>query len=275
MSYDDESGGSVGGTGQTRTRLPEGGTGDVYGGARRPTRNSRSLTMVVGVVVLLIAAIAFANRGGGSSTASGAAAGAKDAAPTAPSGVRPVKGRTGAIPTGYAHDEQGAQSAAANYAIPLGSADMYQAARRHEIVSTVYAPSVATTRQSDLDRVYSDKGFLTRIGLREDGTAPDGQAFISRVIPAGTKVEKFSGDTATVAVWYSSLFGLAGESSENPVSESWYTTTYELKWTNGDWKVTDHVQKDGPVPVGRDQRASGAKEMADAVEQFGGFSYAR
>ncbi|MFE1842779.1 hypothetical protein ACFW8Z_04800, partial [Streptomyces sp. NPDC059515] len=54
-----------GGTGQTRTRLPEGEGGGPYGGARRTGRSSsRSLVTVVGVVVLLIAAIAFANRGG-------------------------------------------------------------------------------------------------------------------------------------------------------------------------------------------------------------------
>ena len=48
-------------TGHTRTRLPE---NDPYGGApRRPTRSSsRSLVTVVGVVVLLIAAIAQANN---------------------------------------------------------------------------------------------------------------------------------------------------------------------------------------------------------------------
>lgn len=65
MSPGDEhdSFGGVGGSGQTRTRLPEGNSGDVYGGARRPVRSSRSLITVVGVVVLLVAAIAFANRG--------------------------------------------------------------------------------------------------------------------------------------------------------------------------------------------------------------------
>lgn len=277
MSYDDETdgfGSGAGGTGQTRTRLPEGGTGDVYGGARRPARNSRSLVMVVGVVVLLISAIAFANRGDGT-VSPGTTDTAKGTAPTAATGIRPVAGKHAGIPAGYAKDEQGAQSAAANYAVPLGSADMYDKARRHEIVSAVYAPEVVDSRQSDLDKVYADTGFLTRIGLKEDGTAPDGLTFISRVVPVGTKVEKFSGATATVAVWYSSLFGLAGEGSTNPVSESWYTATYEMKWADGSWKVTGHTQTDGPVPVGRDQAASSAKEMADAVQQFGGFTYAR
>ncbi|MFG2771788.1 hypothetical protein [Streptomyces sp. NPDC048350] len=276
---DDNDGFGGGGSGQTRTRLPEGGSGDPYDDTRRPpARSSRSLITVVGVVVLLIAAIAFANRGGGegdTDNTSGTSPTSDNRNPTSATGVRPVTGKNGQIPTGFAHDEQGAQSAAVNFSVALGSADMFNTARRNEIVNAVYAPAVADARRNDLDKAYSDKGFLTRIGLQADGTAPNGLTFISRAIPVGSKIESYSNDRATVAVWYSSLFGLAGEGSQNPVSESWYTTTYRLEWVGGDWKVAAFDQKEGPVPVGRDQAASSAQEMADAVHQFGGFTYAR
>ncbi|NEB76830.1 hypothetical protein G3I40_16605 [Streptomyces sp. SID14478] len=272
MSLDDRQDDDLyGGTGQTRTRLPEGSGGDVYGGARRSNRStSRSLVMVVGVVVLLIAAIAFANRGGDdSASGEGGNSGAKpDASSTAATGTKPVD-------SGFAHDEQGVQSAAANYAVQLGSADMFDKAKRDQIVDAVYAPSVATARRGDLDKVYSSEGFLTSIGLDKDGHAPNGSTFVSRIIPVGTKTTAFQGDSATVSIWYSSLFGLAGEGSKNPVSESWYTNSYKMRWVNGDWKVSDFTQKDGPVPVGRDQRASTADDMAKAVEEYGGFTYAR
>lgn len=277
MSFGDgqEPSGGFGGTGHTRTRLPEGG-GDVYGGARRGGRSSsRSLITVVGVIVLLIAAIAFANRGGDDSSSTDGAGSQPEAASTAASGEKPVQAKAGGIPSGFAQDEEGAQSAAANYSVALGSADMFNTARRHEIVSTVYAPDVATARQADLDSAYSSESFLSNIGLNKDGTAPTGQTFVSRVVPVGTKVTSFSASDATVEVWYTSLFGLSGEGSTNPVSESWYTTTYQLKWVDNDWKVTDFQQKDGPVPVGRDQRASTADDMTKAVEEYGGFTYAR
>ncbi|MBA2807283.1 hypothetical protein E0500_007470 [Streptomyces sp. KM273126] len=271
-------GGAYGGTGQTRTRLPEqaGGSG-VYGGARRGRpSSSRSLVTVVGVVVLLIAAIAFANRGGGDDSTDAASSGDKaKSAATAPSGEQPVGIKTGGIPTGYAHNEQGAQSAATNYGIALGSADMYDTEQRHAIVNTVYAPDVAAAQLPEFDQVYSRESFLAKLGLDKDGAAPSGQTFVSRVIPVGTKVTSSSDSTATVALWYTSLFGLSGEGSTNPVTESWYTTTYQLKWVDGDWKVTDFTQKDGPVPVGRDQRASTAEDMSKAVEEYGGFTYAR
>ncbi|MFF8836476.1 hypothetical protein [Streptomyces sp. NPDC015130] len=279
MSLGDEHDGfgGVGGSGQTRTRLPEGNSGDIYGGARRPVRNSRSLITVVGVVVLLLAAIAFANRGGGepADAAIPTSNTPGKSGPTAATGVRPVTDRNGGIPTGYAHDEQGAQSAATNYAVALGSAEMFTAATRSEIVHTVYASSVAATRLGDLNETFADKAFLERIGLQEDGTAPRGQTFIARTVPVGSKIESYAEDKATVSIWHSSLFGMAGEGSRNPVSEAWYTSSYELQWVENDWKVVDASQKDGPAPVGRDQRASTAEEMSDAVRQFGGFTYAR
>ncbi|MGW4908462.1 hypothetical protein [Streptomyces sp. NPDC004270] len=268
-------------TGHTRTRLPE---SDPYGGAsRRGGRSSsRSLVTVVGVVVLLIAAIAFANRGGDgdSSSATGnggsGSGGQPTTSSTAASGTKPVETKSGeGIPTGFAHSSQGAQSAAANYSVALGSTDMFVMAKRHALVNTIYAPDVAASRQAGLDSAYSSAKFLTNIGLNNDGSAPVGETFISRVIPVGTKVTASSTDAATVAVWYTSLFGLSGAASINPVTESWYTTTYELTWVDNDWKITDFQQKDGPVPVGRDQQASTADDMTRAVEEFGGFTYAR
>ncbi|MEV8602893.1 hypothetical protein AB0465_23805 [Streptomyces griseoviridis] len=272
MSLGDEPGsGGYGGTGQTRTRLPDGPTDP-----RRSGRtSSRSLITVVGVVVLLIAAIAFANRGDGKSAAGTGAENKPKTSTTAASGDNPVESTSNGIPTGFPHTPEGAQSAAANYAVALGSADMFNASRRHGIVDTVYAPDVAAARRSSLDSAYSSEKFLTNIGLTKDGTAPSGQTFISRVVPVGTKTTSTETNTATVEVWYTSLFGLSGESSTNPVSESWYTTTYELSWIDSDWKVTDFQQKDGPVPVGRDQKASTADDMTKAVEEYGGFTYAR
>ncbi|UZJ30148.1 hypothetical protein [Streptomyces endophytica] len=268
-------------TGQTRTRLPDGG-GDPYGPGRRPRGglSSRNLITVVGVIVLLLAAIAFANRGDSGSTGSDTSGDSPKnapgpARPTTPTGTKPVTTKNGGIGAGFPKTEQGAQSAAANYVVALSSDGMYNAARRQEIAKTVYAPSVAAARKNDLDKAYANPAFLGRIGLKPDGTAPKGMTFVSRANPVGTKVESFKGDTAKVSVWYSALFGLAGTKSQNPVTESWYTNTFDLKWLNGDWKVTDFTQKSGPAPIGRDQSAASAEDMTKAVQGYGGFTYAR
>lgn len=262
-------------TGQTRTRLPE-RSGDPYGGARRGSRSSsRSLVTVVGVVVLLIAAIAFANRGGGDSAAEeGGADDSPKSAATAPSGEKPVQSQSGGIPSGYAHDRQGAESAAANYSVALGSAEMFNKAKRDVILQAIIVPGRVADFEATLDKAYTPE-FNKNVGLNDDGTTPKGYTFVSRTSPIGTKVTASSADAATVEVWCSGLLGLAGENSTNPVTSSWFTITMQLEWTNDDWKIVTHSQKDGPSPVPGDDRASSADEMAKAVEEYGGFTYAR
>ncbi|WP_326650902.1 hypothetical protein [Streptomyces sp. NBC_01750] len=278
--YGGESGGRTaegfGGSGQTRTRLPGGGETDVYGGARRPVRSSRSLITVVGVVVLLIAAIAFANQGGGGGEADPSEGRGKEAAaqPTAATGVKPVEEKAGGIPSGYAKDEQGAQSAAANYAVALGSDGMFNQPRRHDIVKSVADASTLNNLQSGFDADYST-AFLAQIGLSADGAAPAGSTFVNRTLPAGTKVLDFAGETAAVDVWCMGLFGLTGEKSTKPVTSGWFTVNVKLKWNGSDWKILETSQKTGPTPVTGDNPVSGSDEIAGAVKEFGGFTYAR
>lgn len=269
---------TLGGTRQTRTRFPDGEGGDGYTTPRRPARNSRSLVMVVGVVVLLIAAIAFANMGGGGKNGSGGGSGSAgskpDSSSTAATGTKPVTGKNGSIPSGFAHDEQGAQSAASNFAVALGSAGMFNAESRRSIVQATHDPAVVEGLLTALTKAYSP-GFLENVGLNEDGSTPSGLTFVSRTVPVGTKVVEKSGDTATVEVWCTGLVGMAGQGSTKPVTATWFTISEKLKWVGGDWRIESSSQTEGPTPVNGDNRASTADEIAGAVEEFGGFTYAR
>ncbi|MGW1189026.1 hypothetical protein [Streptomyces sp. NPDC002559] len=290
MSHGDESGygddavrtddpySTIGGTRQTRTRLPD-GEGDGYGASRRPARKPRSLVTVVGVVVLLLAAIAFANMGGGKGNdndggGSGGSGSKPDSSSTAATGTKPVTGKNGTIPSGFAHDEQGAQSAAANYAVMLVSADILKPARRTEIVRQVFVPARVDELETKLNKAYS-KEFLSRIGLDQNGNAAAGMTYVSRTAPVGTKVTESSDTSVTVDVWCTGVFGTAGVSSTNPVSNDWFTMTLKLQWDGSDWKVDSFSQKEGPAPVNTDRTASNADEIAKAVEEYGGFTYAR
>ena len=265
-----------------RTRLPE-GDGEPYGPPRRDHgRNgkpSRNLITVVGVVVLLLAAIAFVNRGGGkdgdSSNGDTGGTGTK-ARPTAPTGERPVEGKdnTTGIASGFAKSAQGAQSAAANYAVALASADMMNPDRRHQLISQIFTSSKVTELQKKLDKAYS-KDFLEKLGLDANGDAAAGMTHVSRAAPIGTKTTTSTNTTATVEVWCTGVFGTAGEGSKNPVANDWFTMTVKLRWVDKDWKVESYSQKDGPAPVNSDNTASTADEIAKAVQQYGGFTYAR
>ncbi|MGW1324646.1 hypothetical protein ACWD64_19145 [Streptomyces antibioticus] len=258
----------------TRLRLPE---TDPYGGARRPARSSsRSLVTVVGVVVLLIAAIAFANRGGDDSGSSGTATEANkpETKSTAPTGTKPVESKRAGIPSGFARTEQGAQSAAANYAVALGSTGMFKKDNRHSLVDAVYTTGAAAKLQGAMDQAYS-ADFLAKMGLDAEGAAPKGNTFVSRVVPVGTTVEAYSDTTAKVAVWYLGLIGMSGTTSTDPVTSSWKTWTFDLTWADGDWKIAADTQRNGPAPVPGDDQAATSDEISKAIEEYGGFTYAR
>ncbi|GGZ51484.1 hypothetical protein [Streptomyces subrutilus] len=275
MSNDDQYGGGygeVGGTGQTRTRLPD-SPADPYGPTRRPPRVTRSLVTVVGVVVLLIAAIAFANQTPDTPEADRSQDGPSSSS-TSPTGTRPVDGKNGAVPSGFAQNEQGAQSAASNFAVALGSDGMFNTPRRHAIVDAVSDEGTRSALQADFDADYSP-ALLSQIGLTKDGTAPAGATFVSRTVPAGAKLKSFANGSAAVDVWCIGMFGLTGEKSTRPVTSSWFTISMTLKWNGSDWKVVETAQKDGPTPVTGDNPVSDSGEIAGAVNEFGGFTYAR
>ncbi|MCX5198809.1 hypothetical protein OOK31_33830 [Streptomyces sp. NBC_00249] len=277
MSNDDQYGGGagygeVGGTGQTRTRLPE-SPSDPYGTPRRTPRASRGLITVVGVVVLLVAAIAFANQSGDTPQDT-----ASDKPPTtsttAATGTTPVTTKTAGIPKGFTHDEQGAQSAAANFAVALGSDAMFKKDTRHTLVDGIYTPDAAAALKGPQDSAYSP-AFLARLGLDANGTPPQGSTFVTRTVPIGTRVENFTPATAKIAVWYTGLIGMSGEKSTDPVRTLWKTWTFELNWAGEDWKIVSDSQRDGPAPVPGDVPVSTSDDMSKAIKEFGGFTYAR
>ncbi|MGA5703217.1 hypothetical protein [Peterkaempfera bronchialis] len=260
----------------TRTRLPVGDLPPPQPG--RQPRPLRTLLTVMGILVLLVVAISFANRDKpdphrGSGTAADGSGGGK-AAPTAATGQRPVDTTSNGIPAGFPHTDQGAQSAAANYAVALGSAGMFDADTRHSVIDTLADPAAADALRNRLDSAFA-QGAAAKYGLGEHGTAPAGLTFISRTIPVGTKVEQYGDAAARVAVWSSGLIGLAGQGSTQPVAENWFTLTLSLRWVGNDWKVVDFHQQPGPAPVNGDQQAANADEIKSAAEQYGGFRYAR
>ncbi|WP_435245260.1 hypothetical protein [Streptomyces sp. NRRL F-5630] len=264
-----------GGTGQTRTRLP-----DRAGPARGPAprRPSRGLVVIGAVVALLIAAIAFANQNtddspthpGTTTPAQGAAP-----APTTPTGDKPAQTpNASGVPAGYPRTKAGAESAAANYTVALGSDGMYVTDRRHAILDSLYTKSAATKKKGPLDQAYS-QDILGRVGLEPDGSAPEGQTFVSRSVPVGTRSTAYTDSASTVEVWYMALIGLAGTDTTHPVTTTWQTMVLDLQWVDGDWKIVKDSQRNGPTPVPGDDRASASDEISKAIEGYGGFTYAR
>ncbi|GAA2843664.1 hypothetical protein RMN57_21860 [Kitasatospora sp. CM 4170] len=264
----------------TRTRLPVGEQPSSQPNGRQ-SRPLRTLVTVLVVVALLVVAISIANRGKPDPAPAGRSADGAAATPTAPSGAgpapsgdQPVSTTANGIAAGFPHTEQGAQSAAANYAVAIGSAEMFRTDSRHTIIATIADPSAAQALQTRLDQGFGGD-TATRYGLDAQGRAPKGLTFVSRTVPVGAKSVGYGDSETKVEVWCTGLTGLAGERSVQPVTANWYTLTLALRWTGSDWKLTDYASRQGPAPMPGDQQAATADEITGAVQQFGGFRYAR
>jgi hypothetical protein len=196
-----------------------------------------------------------------------AASEATEAAATSRVGPRRV---THGVGVGYAHSRQGAVAAAANYTRVLSSELILDKASRHKAIDTLAAPEARARLQQTLDQAVS----LLRKGL---GMTPadDGTEVLLRATPVGWRVEEYSGDAATVAVWMTSVGGsVSGAQGPVPIREAWGTTTVKLRWVDGDWKQVEYTSRDGPVPIADVSPPTAAAELVDQANEFKEFTYA-
>lgn len=207
--------------------------------ASSPPRSARpprhTLIASAGVVVVLLGAIAIAGRSSSGSGPVSPPAATADATATSAASVP---------------SERGAAGTAARYAATLGGESMFTPEARRAIVDAIAAPGRRGELQAALDADYT-AAFNERIGLDANGRPPQGSVFVSRTMPAGTTVTAYNGDTATVDVWSSGLFGVTGKASKAPITTNWFTMTIKLTWSADGWKLAEFTQTDGPEPTSR------------------------
>jgi hypothetical protein len=265
----------------TRVKLPP----DPYSGASPRRPRGRGVLVFLGVLLLVLGAIAYVNRGGRDSPAPTAAA--RDttgaASPQAPASQVPVtvpyqSGQpqteaAASIPTGYPDTLAGAESAAANYVVIYDSALMLQPAARYTFVATTADPAIIAARQIDLDNLFDTTA--KNLGLTAAGFAPAGSTLVEEAAPLGVSIVTHNpkAATATVAVWIVTVGGLAGAQSTVPITSAWWTVTVTLHFTHGDWKWQSFAQTDGPTPISGQQTPSTTQQWQTA-NGFGGLRYA-
>jgi hypothetical protein len=191
-------------------------------------------------------------------------------ASTATSEVGPRAWRDG-VGVGYAHSQDGAVAAAANYTRVLSSAVILDDARRHAAIDVLAAPEARRRLQKAFDQAVAS----LRSGLGVGGATGKDTQVLMRAIPVGWRVVDYDSRTATVAIWVTSVAGSLGQTSQPaPIREGWGTTTVRLRWTGGDWKQVDSTTTDGPVPIADVSPPTAAPQLVDQASQFKEFTYA-
>jgi hypothetical protein len=196
-----------------------------------------------------------------------AAAAPADAAAATRVGPRRFEAGVG---VGYAHSQQGAVAAAANFTRVLSSDLILDTPKRRAAIAALAAPAAKARLQKTFDQAV----VPLRQGLGVRDTANDGTRVLLRATPVGWRVEDYSDDRAKVAIWATSVGGSIGGTVAAPIREGWGTTTVELRWVGDDWKLAESTTTDGPVPIADVAPPTAAPELVDKANEFKEFTYA-
>jgi len=81
-----------------------------------------------------------------------------------------------------------------------------------------------------------------------------------------SRVEAWSPERARVSVWH---VGVLARDGVAPPQAGWATSSYELMWERGDWKVWSATVVPGPAPILNDSTAPAtARELIAALTGF-------
>jgi hypothetical protein len=175
------------------------------------------------------------------------------------------------VGVGYARSQQGAVAAAANYSSVLSSALILDTARRRAAIDTLAAPEAKAGLQKTFDQAVAS----LRKGLGVTGADTDNVQVLMRANPVGWKVDDYRDGTARVAIWVSGVTGsIGGTGPPVPIREGWGTTTMNLRWVKGDWKLVDSTTVDGPLPIADVSPPTPAPELVSKASEFKEFTYA-
>jgi len=258
-----------------------------FGAGGMPTLVTMVLLAVVlflGGMVIGRASTTGGRQDGGAATATTAPAASQTPSPTvaatpgtaaapaeaaAATRVGPRRFEAG-VGVGYDHSQQGAVAAAANFTRVLSSDLILDTSRRRAAIAALAAPSA----KARLQRTFDQAVVPLRKGLGVSDTANDGAQVLLRATPVGWRVEDYSDEKAKVAIWVTSVGGSVGGTVAAPIREGWGTTTVELRWVGGDWKLAESTTTDGPVPIADVAPPTAAGELVDKANEFKEFTYA-
>lgn len=184
----------------------------------------------------------------------------------------PAGGRCGparrveGVPVGWDASRAGSVSAAAGYAKTMSTLwFLADRDRRHRAIQLMATPDRAATLTASQDRLAARLlGGPLGSALRDGGA----RGVLTTAL-LGYRVEAFSARWARVALWAVVIYG--AETGLLP-GAAWTTTTIELRWAEGDWKLTGAVTAPGPNPQPDGSAAGSSAALVAVARTFRGFT---
>lgn len=203
-------------------------------------RHARRLWLAIAATCLFTAGLSIGTRAGAPS----------DIAPTRPDApsrqVSPTAGSATprhavSAPRSPARSREGAVEAATTLVVAFDGPGLLDDTARQELIDQ----HAARDARSELERVLGGVGGLITDRLALDADELGEAGFVWRTVPAGWRLEEFSRERAVVEVWGTGVVIAHGLPLTQP---GWRTTTVELVWERGGWRLQGFDSESGPAP---------------------------
>jgi|GEM_PF-1046824 len=200
-------------------------------------RERRSQSLVLACIVAALALLAIGMAIGSRIAPQESTPPAATTSSPADVGERSAPGRRTHAPT--TRTRAGAVAAAARSITEFDGDVLLEPARLRAVVERI----ASAASRAQLIEAFNQAGVQTRAMLGAD-TVPR-PVIVLRSVPVGYRVERFSTNEATVAVWY---VGIVGSGATIEPQQSWRTQVVRLVWEAGAWKVRSFEASAGPTP---------------------------
>jgi hypothetical protein len=209
----------------------------------RPGRISwrTAVALLAVVVVAMVAGAALRGAGVPSGTAEAGRSPATERAGDGRGGDgddsgHPDDSHDAGVEGGFARDEAGAVAAALEYATAAQNWLYLSDEQVAESASAVVVPEVRDDLVAEL---------VDQVGLLRDELVESSGTVWFVLAPLATRVDSYSPDRAVVRVWQVRV--LSADGVAVPQS-GWQTLRFELAWDDGDWRIADTAEVEGPTP---------------------------
>ncbi len=166
------------------------------------------------------------------------------------------------VPAGFARTQEGAVAAAAAF-VCTGRA-LFE---MDPLAAEKAVRQMSATETAD-EQVTS---VLDQLGQARQALAGGSGPVTFRQAAVAWRIDSFSTDEARVAVWH---VGVLSREGAAPPQAGWATSTFDLVWEHGDWKVEHENMVPGPAPILNDSAPPATAALftgaLDGFTDFGG-----
>jgi hypothetical protein len=217
-----------------------------------------------GVAGVVAVALVVSRLGGEPSSGAPAPSNSPSRLPGVPTGAAPAHS-SDLVVGGFARSEAGAVAAATSYLATIAELIDASPGERQTTLTRIAAPDAPTVVSDALQGLD-----IVDASVADARTVLPTARVLIRDAPLAYQVVGFTPDRARVGVWSVGIVLVEGRTD---ATEVWSTSTIELVWIEGDWRVSSWSRSPGPTPAAASTATTPPSVLLDTVDGWGSYGH--